>query len=281
MVDNGRNPVALLAVDLDGTLLDSHGRLPPRNRDALHRAHEAGVKIVLCTGRSYTETRPTLAAISLDLDATVTVGGALLSSASDGRTLERVPIAPPLAVEVGQWFRDRGYASLWLHDADQTGFDGYAVDGPRRHPAIDRWLDRAPCVMRRTDAIPPDAPLRITILDEDAELRRVSTELSDRFRGRLNHNIIHVPAYGFTVIECFDATVDKWSGIVKLCSRMGIDPARTVAIGDDVNDVPMIRHAGLGVAVANAKPEVRRLAQRVVASNDDAGVADLIDALLE
>jgi Cof subfamily protein (haloacid dehalogenase superfamily) len=272
----------LLAIDLDGTLLDSHSRVPLRNREALHRAHEAGLKIVLCTGRSFTETKGTLAEIGLDLDATVTVGGALLTSVADGRTLERVPIDGSIAREALTWFRERSYATLWLHDADEAGFDGYAIDGPRRHPAIDRWLTLSPCDMRACADVPPAefGALRVTILDEDDELRRVSKAFTERFAGRLNHNIIHVPAYGFTVIECFEATVDKWTGILRLCRRWGIDAAETAVIGDDVNDLPMIRQAGLGVAVANARPAVLAAAARVVASNNDAGVAELVASLL-
>ena len=79
--------------------------------------------------------------------------------------------------------------------------------------------------------------------------------------------------------EAFDAVVDKWYGIEKLCRRWRIDPGRTVAVGDDVNDLPMIQNAGLGVAVANAKPAVKQVAAQVVAANDEAGVADLIEQL--
>lgn len=275
-------PYRLLAIDLDGTLLDSRGRVSARNREALHRAHEAGIKVVLCTGRSYTETRGTIGEIGLDLDATVTVGGALLTSVAEGRTIERIAIAPTVAREAAAWFRSQNYAILWLHDALDAGFDGYAIDGPRRHAAIDRWLTLSPCVMRKVPEMPDfqPSPLRLTILDEDQELRRVSAAFAAQFDGRLNHNIIHVPAYGFTVIECFDATVDKWTGIVKLCTRWGIDPSQTAVIGDDVNDIPMIRQAGLGVAVANAKPEVLQIASRVVADNNAGGVAELIDDML-
>src|SRR5574337_1092694 len=64
----------------------------------------------------------------------------------------------------------------------------------------------------------------------------------------------------------------------RLCSA--IDQRETVAIGDDVNDLPLLRSAGLGVAVANAKPDVLHAAQRVVACNNDSGVAELIEDLL-
>lgn len=272
----------LIAIDLDGTLLDSRGALPVRNRAALHRAHENGLKVVLCTGRSYTETRPIIQKIGLDLDATITVGGALITDVASGATLEATSMDAALARECAAWFQSRGYALLWLHDQHAAGDDGFAIDGPRRHAAIDLWLAKSGCAMRAAVGIPAfkHNPLRLTILDDDAELQRLSAELAAEFDQRLTHNLIHVPSYGFTVIESFAGVVNKWFGIESLCRRWSIDPAATVAVGDDVNDLSMIRAAGLGVAVANARPAVIAASKRRTASNDDAGVADLIDAIL-
>jgi Cof subfamily protein (haloacid dehalogenase superfamily) len=273
----------LLAIDLDGTLLDSGHRLAPRCRAALHAAHESGLRIVLCTGRSYTETRPILNEIGLDLDATVTVGGALLSDARTGKTIDRTEIALDVALESAAWLRGRGYTVMWLHDASTAGFDGYLIDAPRRHPAIDRWLEVTPCQMRVVNALPDEGepPLRITVVDDIEVLDVVSAEFQRAFDRRMTNNVIKVPTYGFTVLEAFDAAVDKWYGIEKLCRRWDIDPRRTVAVGDDVNDLPMVQKAGLGVAVANAKPAVKAAAGRIIASNDECGVADLVEQLLQ
>ncbi len=278
----GQCEYKLLAIDLDGTLLDSRGGLSPRNRAALHRAHEAGLNLVICTGRSFTETRPVLAAIGLELDATVTVGGAILTDLVTGRTVERAAIDLSLAHEAAGWLRAQGYPVLWLLDADEAGFDGYVIDGPRRHAAIDRWLERSPVRMRCLEHLPPDRtpPVRLTIVDEPEPLRRLSAGLAAAFAQRLTHNLIHVRSYDFMVIEAFAGHVNKWFGIERFCRRRGVDPRRTVAIGDDVNDLSMIRAAGLGVAVGNADPAVRGAAARVVADHDRDGVAELIDALL-
>jgi Cof subfamily protein (haloacid dehalogenase superfamily) len=272
----------LLAIDLDGTLLDSEHRLPPRNRAALHAAHERGLKIVVCTGRSFTETRPILDEIGLDLDAAVSVGGALLTDVLSGRTIDRTLIAPEVARECAEWFLHHDYAVMWLRDAFTAGFDGYLIDAARRHPAIDRWLEMTPCEMRFTRTLPAndEAPLRITVVDDIEVLDGVSAEFRRAFDRRMTENVIRVPTYGFTVLEAFDARVNKWYGIEKLCRRWDIDLRRTVAVGDDVNDLPMVQRAGLGAAVANAKLVVRTAAAVVVASNDECGVADLINQLL-
>jgi Cof subfamily protein (haloacid dehalogenase superfamily) len=273
----------LLAVDLDGTLLDSQHRVPVRNRLALHDAHQAGMKIVLCTGRSFTETRPILDEIGLELDATVTAGGAILTDVATSRTIDRWPIPRDDARAVTQWFQQRGYAVLWLYDSDEAGFDGYDIAGPRRHANYVRWVQRTPCDVRSIDRIPdePFTPVRITIVDDTTVLKRVSAEFGPEFHGRLRHNFLRVPTADAMIIEAFAWEVDKWSGVEKLCRRWNIDPCHTVAIGDDVNDVQMIRRAGLGVAVANAQPAVKAAAKRVMGTNDDCGVADLLVELLD
>ena len=122
------------------------------------------------TAISYTETRPVIQQIGLDLDATITVGGALLTDVASGATIEATAMGAELARECAAWFRERGYALLWLHDRHAAGDDGYVIDGPRRHAAIDVWLSRSSCTMRATPQVPEFThnPLRLTILDEAA-----------------------------------------------------------------------------------------------------------------
>ncbi len=272
----------LLAVDLDGTLLGAESVLPAENRAALHRAHEAGLKIVVCTGRAFTETRPVLEQIGLDLDATVTVFGALVSDARTGRTLERTALSEETARAATAWFGMRGYPVLWLTDPDEAGTDGYMVDGPHRHPAVDTWLERSHCDVACVPVLPEDAaaPVRLSVIDDSERLEDVSARLREEFNGRLKHNVLHAPPYKLSLIEAFAPPVNKWYGIEKLCRKWGLDRTRTVAVGDDVNDLEMIRQAALGVAMGNAKPEVKAAARKVTATNEECGVAVLIEELL-
>ena len=272
----------LLAIDLDGTLLDSAHALPSVNRAALHRAHDAGMRIVLCTGRAFTETRPVLDQIGLDLDAAVTVFGALVTEVESGRTLYRTALPLDMARAVTDWFQRDGYTVLWLTDTDEVGFDGYVLAGPNRHAAVDTWLSLSPCEVREVPRIPADAaaPVRLSIIDEAGALEAVSRRLRADFDGRLTHNVLHAPPYRLSLIEAFAPQVSKWYGIEKLCRRWDIDPRRTVAVGDDVNDVQMLEHAGLGVAMGNAGRAVQAVAARVIGTNDACGVAELIGELL-
>ncbi len=272
----------LLAIDLDGTLLDADHRVPQRNREALHRAHAAGIRVVLCTGRSFVETLPVLDEIGLDLDAAVTASGAIVIDVASSRTIQRASIARDTSLELTAWFARRGYPVLWLLDREQAGFDGYEFDGPRRCAGYDRWLERTPCDVKRLTGVPDEfsEPVRISVIDQRHVLSGISQELRREFNGRLTHNHLRAPTYDVSVIEAFAPQVNKWYGIQALCRRWNIDPRRTVAIGDDVNDIDMLQSAGLGAVVANAMPEARQAADREIAANNACGVADLVDEIL-
>ena len=272
----------LLAVDLDGTLLDSNNRVPERNRDALHRAHQAGMRVVLCTGRSFIETKPVLDEIGLDLDAAVTAFGSIVTDIATSRTIQRTAIAMNVACDLTAWFANRGYPVLWLLDRDEAGFDGFELPGPRRSSGYDRWLERTPCDIKRVTCLPhySPEPVRISIIDELQVLYGLSDDLRREFDGLLRHNHLRAPSYEVSVIEAFAPQVSKWYGIEALCRLWEIDPRRTVAVGDDVNDIDMLRQAGMSAAVANALPEAKRAADRQIASNDACGVADLFDEVL-
>lgn len=275
----------LLAVDVDGTLLDSGNRLPDANRLALYRAHEAGMIVCLCTGRSYTEARPVLDAIGLDLDVAICVFGSIVSDARTGATLHRMPIDRPTATRLLDFFAARGHPVLVLHDAAEAGTDYYLVAraGQRNLDAYDRWLRLAPTRTIRADAWPADArePVRIGIIDDPEHVAATQRDLAAAFGpDEVKANSIYAPNYGLYVLECFAPKVSKWRGIECVAADRGIDPRRVVAIGDDVNDVEMIRHAGLGIAMGNAIAAVREAARMSTTTNNEAGVARAIERVL-
>lgn len=276
-------PYRLVAIDVDGTLLDSSHRIPAANRAALHRAHEAGLRIVLCTGRTFTETRPILDELGLDLDAAICTFGATVNDARSGATWHRAALPGETATRAAGWLAQRGYSVLWMTDPNEAGHDGFLLPGARRHPGYERWLARTPCRVRPVSGAGAcDSPaLRLSVIDDDAPLRATSEALMAEFGERLVHNVLRAPAYEVTVVELFAPGVNKWTGIQALCRRWGIPEAATVAIGDDVNDLAMLSQAGLGVAMGNAAPIVRAAARRLTAAHDQAGVARVIEALLD
>jgi Cof subfamily protein (haloacid dehalogenase superfamily) len=276
-------PYRLLAVDVDGTLMNSRNELPAANREALHRAHQAGLYICICTGRSLTETTEVLDQIGLDLDAGVFVFGAVVSDLNTRRTLRRSPIARPLADRLVSFFRERDYPVLCLHDADQAGFDYLVVRGGRNIEACERWLSQTPTRIERHDhwTPGPNDPLRLSVIEEPAAAQGLLADLAAAFpNGQIKCNPIYAPNYGLHVVECFSPEVNKWHGLGALLERWSISPANVVAVGDDVNDVEMVARAGLGIAMGNAVPAVRKAAKAHAPTNDQCGLAQAIDAVL-
>lgn len=278
------SPIRLLAVDVDGTLMDSHNRLPASHRDALRRAHEGGLKICLCTGRCLNETRDVLAELDLALDAGVFVFGAIVCDLPGGRTTSRAAMPMPLAARVIQLFQSLGHPVLLLHDAAECGFDYQLVAGEKNPAAYERWLSQVKTQVRRVDRWVPGGPevVRAGVIEEARELDRTLEVLTGAFPpGEIKFNAIYAPNYRVHVVECFAPEVNKWAGIRGLLQRWGIAEAQVAAIGDDVNDLEMIRHAGLGIAMGNGIEAVKSAARWCVPANDAGGLAVAVDALLE
>jgi hypothetical protein len=122
--------------------------------------------------------------------------------------------------------------------------------------------------------------IRVGICARVEEVAVLKQDLLERFGDRVVMHNLMVPAYGVEVLEVFDPAVNKWQGILHIAAKHGVDPKQIVAIGDDVNDIPMIRNAGLGVAMGNARPEVQAIAKRVIGTNAEEGLAAFLDELV-
>ncbi len=273
-----------LAIDVDGTLMNSRNELPPAHRQALHRAHEAGMIVCLCTGRMLAEARAVLDEIGLDSDVGVFVFGAIVSELSTGRTMHRTTIAHHLADRLVAHFRSLGSPVLVLYDSAEAGVDYRYIPGERNRKYFERWLQISPS---RTEHLAewrplPFEPVRIGVIEDPAHIGETFTSVRQAFSPvELKCNSIFAPNYGLHVVECFAPTVNKWHGIMQVAGPMGVDGSEVVAIGDDVNDLEMIRHAGLGVAMGNAVASVKAVARWHVPSNDEDGLAVAIERILK
>ncbi len=276
-------PYRLLAIDLDGTLLNSAGKLAEGNRAALHRAHAAGLVICLCTGRSLTESREVIRALDLELDAGVFVFGSMVTDLRSGAPLFRTPMEAGLADAMVHHLGGRGHPVLALYDVEQAGFDYLLVEGRLNCEAYDRWLSFAPAKTRRIPAWQPQPfpPLRVGIIEQPDRIQATLSELRSAFPAdQAKINSIYAPNYALHVVECFAAEVNKWYGISLLAGRLGIAGHEIATIGDDINDLEMISQAGLGVAMGNAIEPIRLASRYQVPTNDQGGVGVLVDRLL-
>ncbi len=277
----------LLAVDLDGTLVGPDQCVSPSHAEAMRRARQAGLAVCLCTGRGPTEAVPAWRECNLPLpaDPLIAIGGSIIVEADTGRTLHIEPIDPDAAVAVSAQCAEMGYAVVGLVDRWRWGFD-YVLTEVGNHRQIWRdWFAKHDCEVRTVPALNRQADLpdllRLTLLVEPADAPAVEARIRQRWQDRLEIISILAPNYGIHVIELHAAGATKWSGIQYVAGGLGVGARDVVAVGDDLNDLPMITRAGLGVAMGNAAPSVRVAARHTIGRHDEDGLADFVRHLVE
>jgi Cof subfamily protein (haloacid dehalogenase superfamily) len=273
----------MIAIDLDGTLLLPSGQASERSKQAIHRALDAGLLVCFATGRNFTESRAIIEDVGHYASA-VFVGGAMVIDTKQRVTLHRMLMDPQLASEVCTVLESAGHAALALQDTSAAGVDYLMTDDVPLNEATTQWMKVTAATFKRVKSLGKykhEHTVRCGIvagLDDIAEMKQ---RLGQLFGKRIFHHSVFVPAYDVEVLEVFDPSVNKWEGILHVAKSHGIEPEQIIAIGDDVNDLHMIRSAGLGVAMGNARPEVLAIAKRVIKKNTEEGLAEFLEELVE
>jgi HAD superfamily hydrolase (TIGR01484 family) len=260
----------LVATDLDGTIVRSDGTISPGTMAALSRVEAAGAQLVLVTGRPPRLMGEIVAAFGKlgNQGEAICSNGALIYDMHTGRVIGEHLIQPrELAEAAGRLRAAIPEIGLAVESADGLTGDGRYETG--------RW-DSDVSIQRQADAElfgRPAAKLlgRHPWLSADDLLALAAPAVADIV------NVYH--SNGPRLVEASATGVSKASGLADLAERHGIPPAAVVAFGDMPNDLPMLAWAGTSYAVANAHPDVLAAADHVIASNDEDGVAQVIDRL--
>lgn len=297
----------LIAIDLDGTLLDSRGHISEASVAAIRRATEAGVRVSVCTGRGFNECKQYTRELG-HVEPVVVAGGAILSDATSGKTMQRFPMHVSLVRRLVESLTSHGHAALVLKDPavlDEgsrcpggvcPGHD-YLIVSPRGMAGVDPvsrwWFEEHGIgihVVPHIDADEhPDHTVRVGVCGTRGATRAAAEQLRREFDAEATFHHFGAVAPGdahrpgdeqVVILEAFDKSVNKWAAIRWLAARHGVGHDRIAAIGNDINDVPMLADAGLGVAVANAIPEALAVAKRRTESNDEDGVARAVERML-
>jgi len=274
-----RSPFRMIAIDLDGTLLSPIGKVTSRTKNAIHRARAHGLKICFATGRNLTESRSVLKDVDHH-DAAVFVGGAMVIDPATNLTMHRTLLPHQLAADLCEALEARGHAVLALQDTYAAGVDYFVSHDFPLNAATDHWLKVTSATVKRLPrltGVRHEHTIRIGIVAPRGEATELQKELIERFGDRIFSLVLKVPAAGVDVLEVFDASVNKWAGVMTIAKRHGIEAKQIIAVGDDVNDVPMFKHAGLALAMGQASDEVKQQAHRVIASNHDDGLAQFLE----
>jgi 5-amino-6-(5-phospho-D-ribitylamino)uracil phosphatase len=264
-------------------LLAPDGTVSKRTTSAVRLALNAGLIVCFATGRNFTESSDILDTLQ-HYDTAVFVGGAMVIDTRHRITLHRTAMQPTMAAELCQLIEAEGHAALALQDTGQAGVDYLITAAIDLNEAMRRWLSVTAAKVHRVDDLSHYAhryTIRVGLVAKTEEVGRMRGKLRDHFGESIVCQSLYVPGYGVEVLEAFDPAVNKWQGVLHAARRRGIAPAEIIAIGDDVNDIPMLANAGLGVAMGNAKAEVKAVAQRVIGTNGEDGLARFLEELVE
>ena len=271
----------LLALDVDVTLLDPSGELRPIVRDTVMAVQQRGLRVVLCTGRRFRTARPLAQALQLDAPLVVH-NGALVKDLASGQTLQQSYIPVDLYHQALALLRRLSTPIVYI-DAFHENVDILTESMERAHPFQREYLADQLAHCRIVDDIA--SPLAhgvilMSIMADGPSLQalRLAVEQTLGARGRV-HLLMNKNYQGY-ILEILQAGVSKWQALQQLAAQQSITPAEIIAVGDDHNDLDMIRYAGLGIAMGNAVPEVKAAADAVTGSNAEDGLVQALERFI-
>ena len=257
----------VVATDLDRTLIWKDNSLRPRTISALTRAEEAGLRVIVCTGRMVQSVRRVLAP-ARSREPVVCYQGAAVVDA-DGTWLLHVPIELGLAKEAIEAVQAEGYGlnvyvddELYVAEVTPEARRYSEFQKIELHPVGDlvAWLDRP--------------PTKLVCIGDPHELDLLGERMRERFASRL-WITKSLPFF----LEFAANGVSKSAALAFLAERLGFEEERTVTLGDGENDVDLVQW-GYGVAVENADPRVKERARWVCPPAAEEGVAQVLEAVL-
>ena len=282
--------IRLLALDLDGTLLNSRGHISARNRLALDHARELGVRVAIVTGRRFRDARP----IALDLGLDVPViahNGALTKHA---HTLETVAVnllpleATHEALRIG---RAAGADPLISDDHEGLGvliYDHLSGDNKALLEYV-AWAkrihgDEGDEAVKEVDSLETyldHPPVHLAFSGGCTQMKSLTEQLENELGGQVKIFCTSYPQKDFSLIDIVHPAASKGAGVAAAAQELGIAQMEVMAVGDNLNDLEMLEFAGIAVIMENAEPMLRQLPGfQVTAANDADGVAVAIDRFI-
>ncbi|MFJ3643735.1 HAD family hydrolase [Streptomyces sp. NPDC090108] len=261
-------PYQLIATDLDGTLLRGDGSVSGRTRDALAAATAAGAAHLVVTGRSVPWTVHILEDLGYE-GLAVCGQGSQIYDAGQRRLLTSVTLDRQLAgVALAKIEAEVGPLHL---AASRDGLDGDVLVGPGYAPA-----GHLPAIPLTDAADLWSAPLNKIYIQHPTLSDDELTEVAQRVAG----GFVTAVMAGAGIVELLPLGLTKATGLSLAARRLGAKAAGTIAFGDMPNDIPMFAWSAHGVAMANAHDDLRAVADEVTASNEDDGIAAVLERLL-
>jgi len=273
-IDVVNTPVRLLAIDIDGTLLNSQVQISPENLAALRHAHAAGVEIVLVTGRRHTFALPIALETNVPVCLISSNGAVTKSLAGELFHIDYLPAATArrLCAEMSSWrhnlvitFERETRGALVLESRDSF------------HPSIANWMAKneqyIETVVPIHDCLTCD-PIQAMFCGGVEPMRELQRQLAaSGIAPEVTVLRTEYPHRDLSIVDVLNRTCSKGAALERWARHRGIAPGEIMAIGDNYNDVEMLRFAGRPFVMGNASAEMKQNGWTCVPSNDENGVA--------
>jgi len=283
-------PIRLLALDLDGTLLNSRGQVSERNRNALEQARECGVRVAIVTGRRFRDARPVALELGLDVPV-IAHNGALTKHA---RTLETVAVLPlPLtaarsALEVG---RAAGADALLSDDHEGLGVLVYDHLSGGNHAAqlYVNWARRihgeddqeAVRQVASLEEFLDHEPVHLAFSGGCEKMKTLEKVLLEELGTTVKIFSTTYQKVDFTLLDIVHPEASKGVGVAAAAAELGVLREEVMAVGDNLNDLEMLHYAGTGVVMENAEASLHEIeGLYATRTNDEDGVALAIERFI-
>lgn len=273
--------IRLIAVDLDGTLLNSKLEISGPNRQALAAAAERGAQIVITTGRRYHSARPLLDSLPFPITL-ITSNGAMIRTL-DGELLHRNFLPRKVAIQVLEASTDYRPYAVAIFDLASRGQVMMQQDASLEGPL--RWYLKTArdCLLQVSDlpeALPGD-PIQVMFGGAPAFLEPLENLLRSSAAGGYIHlTWTKYLTRNISLLDVMNRGCSKASGLRWLLNQTGCTPSEVMAIGDNFNDLEMLQMAGYPVVMGNSSPGLNRNGWHATLSNDEDGVATAVRELV-
>jgi Cof subfamily protein (haloacid dehalogenase superfamily) len=272
--------IRLIASDIDGTLLDSRWRLPEANRLAVETAVARGVEVALVTGRRFDFAVPIVRLFNCDL--TLIVNNGALIKASDGRTMVRHLLPREVArrvLAVTLEYRDGSAVVFDRPEANQVIFeriDWEAVSHVRAYAQRDRSFVAE---VSPLETCLTEDPIQLMFVGTVAAMRKLMAVLrAQSFAAEFAVAATEYESRDFSMVDVIAAGCSKGAAVAEWTRHRGLTAADVLAIGDNLNDLEMLRFARHRVIMGNAVPELQHFGWPTTLTSDEGGFAAAIEA---
>lgn len=287
----------LVAIDIDGTLLNSYGEISSRNKAAIKKAIDKNAQVVLASGRMPKAIMAIASKINAD-KYIISGNGAAIYDVKNDKTIYKNYMSKEKVLEIIDICdKNSMYYSIYTNNvilAKSLNYNILFYNSENKRNPNDKKIkfNIVNDIYKYIEEYNGDDFLKITICDKDKavfnSIINKIKKVEDIYVLEVTHmskKIIRHGAEEFEIsyfyTEISNNNVNKWTAIEKLIERLNISKDEVIAIGDNVNDKEMIENAGIGVVMGNSSPYMKEIADEIVASNNEDGVAEAIEKYIK